>query len=71
MDLKLSIDGMHCGACVNRVAKALQGIPGVAVKKVEIGSAEVGYEPGSATPDAILAAVKKSGYAAREKEKAA
>ena len=66
MDLNLSIEGMHCGACVNRVAKALQTIPGVAVKGVEVGAARISYDPGSAAPEAILAALRKSGYAARE-----
>jgi hypothetical protein len=27
--LELSIEGMHCGACVRRVTNALQTVPGV------------------------------------------
>jgi len=33
--LNLTIEGMHCGACVRRVTT---GIEGVTVKSVEIGS---------------------------------
>ena len=36
--LNLTIEGMHCGACVRRVTTAFQGIEGVTVKSVEIGS---------------------------------
>ena len=45
--LKLSIEGMHCGACVRRVTNALQAVPGVQVNSVEVGSAEAGVRPRS------------------------
>jgi cation transport ATPase len=42
--LNLAIEGMHCGACVRRVTTALQGIEGVTVKSVEVGSAKVAFD---------------------------
>jgi len=32
---KLSIEGMHCDACVRRVTNALNGVEGVRVESVE------------------------------------
>jgi copper chaperone CopZ len=38
---ELTIDGMHCDACVRRVTQTLGSIPGVRVTQVEVGRAEV------------------------------
>ena len=40
----LAIEGMHCGACIRRVTSALQGVKGVTVNSVEVGSAKVDFE---------------------------
>jgi copper chaperone CopZ len=55
---------MTCGHCVASVKKALQGLEGVEVEQVAIGSATVAYDPARATPDAIARAVTDSGYTA-------
>ncbi len=39
--MKISIEGMHCQACVNRVRRALDKVEGVHVQDVQIGSADV------------------------------
>ncbi|MCU0255940.1 MAG: heavy-metal-associated domain-containing protein [Vicinamibacterales bacterium] len=68
MDEKtLKIDGMTCGHCVARVKKALEGVPNLAVVKVDIGSAQVGAEkPGlDAVLEAAIRALEEVGYAAR------
>ena len=39
--MRLSIDGMHCQACVQRVRKALEKVPGVEIEQVDVGSAVV------------------------------
>lgn len=62
--LKLEISGMHCGGCVRRVTTALEKVPGVAVKSVEVGSAQLDYDPTVASADAIRAAVEKLGFSA-------
>lgn len=63
--LKLSIEGMHCGACVRRVTTALQAVPGVQVGAVEVGSAKLAFDPEEATAQEIAAAVDGIGFPAR------
>ena len=64
--LKLAIDGMHCGGCVNRVTNALKKLEGVEVRDVQVGSAEVSYDEATLQPAAIAEAVNKIGFTARE-----
>ncbi|HEX5431473.1 MAG TPA: heavy metal-associated domain-containing protein [Bryobacteraceae bacterium] len=64
--MKLTIEGMHCQACVRRVEKALSSVEGARVEKVEIGSASVGADPSK--EQAVLDAVRKAGYEVRKSE---
>ncbi len=63
--LRLSIDGMHCGGCVRRVTAALRGVRGVEVDSVEVGSAEMRFDPDRANVEEIASAVDRIGFAAR------
>ena len=63
--LNLSIDGMHCAACVRRVTNALTGVDGVQVESVEVGSAKVAFDPKQISPEQIAAAVDRIGFPAR------
>jgi copper chaperone len=63
--LKLSIEGMHCGACVRRVTTALEAVPGVQLGAVEVGSAKLAFDPEEATAQEIAAAVNGIGFPAR------
>jgi Cu+-exporting ATPase len=60
----LSIAGMHCASCVGRVEAALKSAPGVRDAAVNLltGSASVTFDPGSGSPDALVAAVEGAGY---------
>ncbi len=60
--LELEISGMSCGHCVSAVKNALQELDGVDVKKVEIGSATVDYDPARSSPVAIEGAIEEAGY---------
>jgi copper chaperone len=62
--LKLALTGMHCGACVRRVTTALQSVPGVQVHSVEVGSAQITFNPDQATAPEIIAAVDRIGFPA-------
>ena len=62
--LKLSIAGMHCEACVRRVKAALQGVKGVEVDSVGVGSAEATFDPDQASVEEILSAVNRIGFSA-------
>ena len=44
MKLNLKIDGMGCEHCIKSVREALEGVNGVKVLDVKIGSAEVETE---------------------------
>lgn len=62
----LDVRGMTCNNCVRHVAKALQGLPGVAEVQVDLasGSARVQHEPGAVTVAELIAAVEEAGYEA-------
>ena len=65
--LDLSVEGMTCASCVKRVEKVLSAVPGVQSASVNLATerAQVSYDPGSATPDALVAAVGRAGYTAQ------
>ncbi len=60
-DITLTITGMSCHHCLNAVNQALAGVPGIEVRSVRIGRAELRVpEPGSG--DEAKAAIEKAGY---------
>jgi copper chaperone CopZ len=63
--LTMSIDGMHCGGCVRRVTAALQSVKGVEVASVDVGSAQMAFDPDRVSVDVIAAAVNRIGFSAR------
>jgi copper chaperone len=63
--LNLAIEGMHCGACVRRVKSALQGVQGVTVNSVEVGSAKVAFDGAETSAQDITAALDRNGFPAR------
>jgi len=64
--LTLAIDGMHCDGCVRRVTAALANVPGVAVEKVEVGSAKVHFDTEEASQKELIDAVNRIGFTARQ-----
>ena len=60
----LSIQGMHCSACVQRVERALNKVQGVASTKVDLifGKAVVKYDPAQATEIVLREAVRELGF---------
>ena len=54
MKLNLKIDGMGCEYCIKSVREALEGVNGVKVLDVKIGSAEVEVEN-----DSVLNEIKE------------
>lgn len=67
--LTLKIDGMSCGHCVARVEKTLSKLYGVHVRKVQIGSAEIDYDPARTPFARIREAIDDAGYTASPVEK--
>lgn len=64
--LHLAIEGMHCGGCVTRVTNTLRKLEGVEVRDVQVGSAELSYDEATLQPAAIVEAVNRIGFTARE-----
>jgi copper chaperone len=63
--LTLQIDGMSCGHCVARVEKTLSKLDGVFPSRVEVGSAEIDYDPARTPFERVRLALDDAGYAAR------
>lgn len=58
----LEIEGMTCGHCVGGVTRALQGLEGVEVEAVQIGSATVLVDPERVDREEIGRAIEDAGY---------
>ena len=68
--MNLKIDGMSCGHCVARVEKALKKLEGVHVRKVQVGSADIVYDPERTPFSRIREALDDAGYTATPVEAA-
>lgn len=64
VETTLRIDGMHCGACVRRVAQALQNIEGAEVQEVRVGAARVRVKDIATAGPVLLGAIAKAGFSA-------
>lgn len=62
--LELGVLGMTCAACVRRVERAVKAVPGVRDAQVNLVThrATVAFEPGTASEDAVAAAIARAGY---------
>ena len=63
--IRLSVSGMSCAGCVGTVEEALRTVPGVSEASVNFAE-HTAQVQGSATADALVAAVRKAGYDAAE-----
>ena len=61
-----NVTGMTCAACSNRVEKAVSAVPGVESCSVSLLTNSMGVS-GTASPEAIIAAVENAGYGASRK----
>ena len=64
--VKLQIEGMSCGGCVRNVQSALQALPGVNVKAVTVGAAELELDSAQTSAEAVKQAVEKRGFKVQE-----
>lgn len=66
METTLKVEGMNCGACVNHVTKALQGVAGVQHAAVDLasGTATVHHDENT-TPATMAEALEEAGYEAQ------
>ena len=68
---ELAVKGMHCAACVGRVERALDTVPGVVSSAVNLVSeqASLTIDPETFSPEAAIAAVQGAGYEAEPAER--
>lgn len=64
--LKLAIEGMSCGHCLNAVNKSLTALRGVKINSVGIGRADLEFDPEAVSAADIVAAIGDAGYRATE-----
>ncbi|BBM74085.1 XdhC family protein [Rhodothermus marinus] len=62
IETTLHIEGMSCAHCLHTVEKTLKALPGVVVRTVELGYAEVAYDPARVTLSALAEALEARGY---------
>ena len=64
--IRIPVSGMTCAACQSRVQRTLQKQPGVADANVNLmmKSATITFDPSTATPEALVEGIRKTGYGA-------
>src|SRR5215210_7400295 len=62
----IPVSGMTCAACSGRVQRTLSATPGVrdAAVNLMMANATVSYDPSATSPDALVEAVRATGYGA-------
>jgi len=66
-EISLDIEGMSCASCVTRVEKALKKVPGVTDVSVNLATERASITTqDDASPAALIAAIEKAGYHARQ-----
>ena len=65
--VQIPVEGMTCAACQARVQRALSRVPGVEDASVNLLAhrASVRFDATRVSPDALVAAIRKTGYEAR------
>jgi len=58
----LEIDGMHCEHCVAAVRSTLESLEALTVQDVEVGAAEVTYDPSEIGTDQLAEAIDDAGF---------
>jgi copper chaperone len=62
--LHLTIEGMTCEHCVRAVDGRLRRTPGVQVRQVTIGAADLQFDPATTNVDEIAEVIADEGYTA-------
>jgi copper chaperone CopZ len=64
----MTVSGMHCGACADKVHTALMQVPGVKGARVDLaaGTVEIAYDAGKTTVEKLKAAVTGVGFSATQ-----
>lgn len=68
----MDLQNIQCYACLNRVKKALQNVPGVEDTKMDIEkkTATMKFDPAKTNIDALVQATVKTGFPSTVREQA-
>lgn len=68
--LTVTLDGVHCGSCLERATTAVSGLDGVTdvTPLPRLGDLHIGYWPDRTGPDTITARLARTGFPVREQE---
>jgi copper chaperone len=58
----LAIEGMSCQHCVRAVVQALDALPGIVSKHVEVGKVDLSFEESKLSREQICSAIEEEGY---------
>lgn len=61
MELTVTIEGMHCEACVSAVTSAVKSLAGVRQCDVSVGEARISYDDQAVAKAGIFAAIRQAG----------
>jgi copper chaperone len=61
-DITLAISGMNCSHCLNAVNQAIHSVPGVEIRSVRMGRAELRVPDTDAGGELVKAAIEDAGY---------
>lgn len=64
--ISFNLEGMTCGGCVRSVERVLSGLTGIQNSKVEIGKADVTFDPSIVSGTDIHSALVKTGFSVTE-----
>lgn len=66
VEMEINVKGMACEGCVENVAKAVRGVPGVTEAHVNLGTASVRVKgrPGAIDRQRVIDAIRAAGYEA-------
>jgi len=62
MKKSIKIDGMSCHHCVMAVQSALEAVEGVSGVSVQLGSADVEFDPQRTNEASLIEAIEEEGY---------
>lgn len=65
--IELMIEGAGCASCVGKIESALKAVPGVTSAEMNFAQRTVSVE-GDVNPNALIEAVEKAGYNAKQQE---
>jgi copper chaperone len=62
--IQLSIDGMHCGGCVNRATQGVKNAGGTPLE-ISVGHARISYDESHTSPNDFVSALNRMGFTAK------